>query len=81
MSYQRKREEKKRLKQLYDKTKTFYGSGAWYDEEKGRYVQYWIAPRRKKLYKKIANKKVRKHKGDLQGNSHRKVFDLWWELL
>lgn len=80
MGYQRKKEEKTRLKRLYGETKNAYGSGAWYDEETGRYIRYWIAPRRKKYLKKVANKKVRKYKQKLSNGSYRNVFDLWWEL-
>lgn len=35
---------------------------------------------RYKLYKKYANKKVRKYKGEIhnKGNQYRKIYDYWW---
>ena len=34
MSYRRKQEEKHRLKKLYNETKSWYGTGVYYDEDK-----------------------------------------------
>lgn len=32
-------------------------------------------------YKKVSNRKVRHHKGDLSnGNAYKKLFDLWWQI-
>lgn len=60
MSYRRSQERNRRLKKLYNETKNLYGAGAWYDEEKGRYIKYSCGGRK---YKKYLKKKyqARKH--------------------
>ncbi len=82
MGYRRSRERNRRLKKLYNKTKTSYGAGAYYDECKGRYIKYCPKkPGAAKYLRKVSNKKVRKYKGYLkQGASYRKVDEYQWKL-
>ena len=81
MSYRRSRERNRRLKKLYNETKYSYGAGAWYDEDKGRYIKYSCGGKNYKKYlKKLCSKKARKYKGDMQNCDYKKTFDYWWEL-
>ena len=82
--YDRKERDKRELQKLYDKTKHSYGSGAWFDREKQRFIRY--SPSDSSAYpkylKRLSNKRVRKYIGCLpNGCSYRKLFDYWWELL
>ena len=79
MSHRRKVKEKHRLKHLYSQTQFSYGAGAYYDEDKKRYIR-WYAPRIGKFYRRISNKKVRREKYLVNGNTYKKYFDYWWEL-
>lgn len=82
MGYRGSRERNRRLKKLYNETKNEYGAGAYYDEDKGRYVEY--SPNRKsghtKYLRKLSNRKVRKSKDYLNHGAYRKMYDYWWEL-
>lgn len=81
MGYRRSQERNRRLKKLYNETKNSYGAGAWYDEEKGRYIKYSCGGRKYKKYlKKISSKKARKYKGDMRHCDYKRTFDYWWEL-
>lgn len=80
MSWQRSRETKRRYKKLHDDTIHCYGSGVWYDEEKGRYIRCY-QPRRAKFVKRKCNRAVRRYKGPLPDKgSYRKVSEFWWEI-
>ena len=82
MGHKRKVQDKHRLEKLYNATKTKYGSGAWYDERKGRYIKYSPSDNSKyaKYLRKAANKKVRKTLIALQGGEFKKIFDYLWLL-
>lgn len=79
MSHRRKMEENHRLKLLFNQTQHSYGSGAYYDDDKKRYIR-WYAPRRGKYYRKLSNRKVRHTKYLVNGNIYKKYFDYWWTL-
>ena len=81
MDYYSKKEENRRLKKLYKKTH-YWGSGVYYDEKKKRFVKMSLNGRghTTKYFRKKANKKVRKYKGDLSHSDYRKVFDYWWTI-
>lgn len=86
MSYFAKIEEKRRLKKLYDETKTRYGSGAWYNEKKGRYIRYYPYSVShnigvKKFYRKLMRGRLNDC-GELlpRRSAYKKYFDLWWTL-
>ena len=38
MGYRGSQERNRRLKKLYDETNNWYGAGAYYDEDKKRYI-------------------------------------------
>lgn len=79
MSHRRKMEEKRKLKRLYKQTQYSSRAGAYYDEDKKRYMR-WYAPRIGKYYRRISNKKVRRKKYLVNGNTYKRYFDYWWEL-
>ncbi len=68
---------KHKLKKLLDDTKHQYGAGAYYDEDKGRIIQYWF---KKKYLKQVAAKVARKAKDISNGSLYKRVYDLWWGL-
>lgn len=79
----RNRVEKQRLKRLYDKTKNSYGAGAYYDEDKKRYIKYSC---NSKAVRQIMNNKVRtklkkNHEDTVQNGQYKKLADYWWNLL
>ena len=85
MRYGSKVQQKKRLKKLSEESFPVFGQGgAYYDEDKGRYVRYYGTPGRKKTLKKISRKKIRKIKevdGTLpQHNDAKKEYDYEWNL-
>lgn len=83
MSYRRSKERNRRLKKLYEETKHSYGSGAWYDEEKGRYIRYYPSSSTgyTKYLRRISNRKIRRMKEmSLKGCQYKKAFDYWWTL-
>ena len=83
MSYKRARERNRRLKKLYDKTKNSYGAGAWYDEEKERYIRYFCHDKDlKKTCRRTTRRRLKQqHLGaNLNRGAYKKVFDYWWEL-
>ena len=79
MSHRRKTKEKHKLKHLYDQTQSSYWSGAYYDEDKKRYIR-WYARRIGKFYRRISNKRVCRTKYLVNGNTYKRYFDYWWEL-
>ena len=80
MSWQRSRETKRRYKKLHDDTIRCYGSGVWYDEEKGRYIRCY-QPRRAKIVKRKCNRAVRRYKGSLPTKgSYRIVSEFWLDI-
>jgi hypothetical protein len=85
MSWQRSRETKRRNKRLYDQTKTFYGKGCYYDEERGRYIHYQMSKKGRGNHvgwvKHQCNKKIRRYKGSLGSKgTYRKIAEFWWEV-
>lgn len=84
MSYQRARERNRRLRKLYDATKNGYGNGAWYDEEKSRYIRYSCHDKDlKDLCRRTTRRRLKRLDPDAmpQRGSYKKVFDYWWILL
>ena len=82
MSYQRSLEEKRRLKNLYEETKTCYGGGCYFDTSTGRYVRYSLSrnTRRPSYLKRRFNKKVRRARLVLQRGKFRRHWNLKNEL-
>ena len=79
MSYQTKKEEKRRLNKLYHKTHFSYARGAWYDEEKQRVVRYYN-PSIFKYWCRVGNRKFRHKHKDLScgGNAYIKYGGSAW---
>lgn len=81
--YKQAQNRRKRLVKTYKATKNSYGSGVWYDEDRGFYYKYTASntPGYAKALRKIGNKKVRKV-ADLGASrsAYRKVFDYKWTL-
>lgn len=77
MSYQRKREDKRRLEKL-SKENGF----AYFNENKNRYVQYFVSSKSKytKFLKRLSNKKIRKVTDIPRKGNYRKHFEYWWTL-
>lgn len=77
MSYQRKREDKRRLEKL-SKDNGF----AYFNEKKNRYIQYSASntPGYTKLLRRISNKKIRKATDLPRKGNYKKLFDYWWTL-
>lgn len=47
----------------------------------GNHIDHPQNSKTKVLYKRVSNKKIRRHKGDLpKGNGYRRLFDYWWTL-
>ena len=82
MSYHRKQEENRRLKKIYDKTKTWYGTGVYYDEDKGRFIRYSCHDKWTKVYcRRITRRRLKKEEGFCKGCKYKKLYDYWWEIL
>lgn len=83
--YFRKKTELKRLKKLYDETKHSFGRGAWYDEAKGRIVEYSFSDcNNKSSYaKRTSNRKVRHSDNTVCYNrgKYRRLYDYWHEMV
>lgn len=84
MSYDRQKEDKRRLIKLYQKTKSRFGSGVYFDEDKKRYIRYYICPSYRPYLKKVSNKKVRKFLKNEEKfypkGYYKKIYDYWWNL-
>lgn len=87
MSWQRSTETKRRLKNLYDKTKYKYARGVWYDEEKDRLIRFQISNKgrasRTAYVKRKCNRAIRRHKMEIGGGKghYRKMSEYWWDIL
>lgn len=79
MSHNRKARDNYRLKKTYRATRNSCLAGVYYDEWKGRLIQFYQGSRAKYL-RRCGNKKVRRTKMNLRHGMYRKVYDYWWEL-
>lgn len=82
MGYRNSQERKRRLIKLYNETKNSYGSGAYFDDEKKRYIQYSVSNSRGRssYLKKVSNKKVRRTRNNFSNGAYKRVFDYQYEL-
>lgn len=80
--YRRSKENRRRLKKLYESTKNSYGAGAWFSDRKQRYIRYAPSntPGYTKYLRRISNRKVRHRKELLNHGAYKKAFDYWWTL-
>lgn len=81
MSHIRKTEDNRRMKKLWNETKTWYACGCWKGDD-GRYRKYWPHKSRKKPLRIISNRKFRRRKEEIffGKGTYRRVYDLWWQL-
>ena len=90
MNHLAKEEEKRRLEKLYNKTGRFLiGPGAFKNDKRGgvltRGYPYSTNHKNiKKWFRRHSNRKFRRGKNEnenlMNGNQHKKHFDLWWTL-
>ena len=83
MSYQRKQEDNRRLKKLFDETQNSYGNGAYFDRRKKRIIKcsFSNGSTYPKYLKRQSNKKIRKIKHYLiKRGDYKKLYDYWWML-
>lgn len=83
MNHKSKREEKHRLKHLYEETSNSVCGGAYYSDKKQRYVRYWSCrtPGYTKYLRRISNRRVRHCKELMQGGQYKKLYAYWWEVI
>jgi hypothetical protein len=82
MAYKQARNRRKKLIRTYEETKNNYGSGVWFNEDKGFYVKYTASntPGYAKQLRRICNKKVRKSAEVGNHGAYRKSYDYKWTL-
>jgi hypothetical protein len=82
MAYKQAKNRRKRLVKTYEETKHKYGSGIWYDEDRGRYIRCTASntPGYAKILRRICNKKVRKSADVGNFGVYRKSYDYKWTL-
>lgn len=77
MSYKRQRDEKHKLKKLYESTHkySYKHGGAWYNPRKKRYIRIVSTrtPGVTKSLRRLCNKRVRKDLSIPNGNAYRKA--------
>lgn len=81
MSYQRSRENKRRLRKLYEETKYSYGAGAYYCDKKHRYVKYSCHCKSIKLVCRRTTRRRMVNQDSLSRGGYRKLYDYWWTIL
>jgi len=73
--------KKRKIQKLYDKTKTLYGTGAYYDALKKRFVRYSV---NNASIRTLCNRRFRhnlksgKYETVADGGAYRKHEDYWW---
>ncbi len=82
MAYKQAQNRKKKLLRTYNKTKCSYGSGVWFNEERGFYYKYTASntPGYAKSLRRVGNKKVRKAIEVGNHGDYRKQYDYKWAL-
>lgn len=81
MSHKRKVEDNKRLKKLYNDTKGRF-RGAWYNEEKGRYVKAdYTSPWLKNQSHRLTRRRLKNAPCHYERGHFKKTFDYWWKLI
>ena len=82
MSYARSKKEREKIEKLSHETFHNWYSGAYYNEDKQRFVKYGPKGQRaktRKYFKKYSNKRVRRVDSH-NGGSYKKSWDFWWNL-
>ena len=82
MSYQRKGQDKRKLRKLYSETHTHYGAGAYYNERKQRHIRYSCHNKWARTHcRRITRKRLKNMDGSYPKGHYKKVCDYWWEIL
>lgn len=79
MSYKRSVYDKRKIKNLYEKTKNSCLKGAFYDKYKGRYVRYGLSDNGKRFIrtlKSISNRKVRRTQNIFNRGQYKKIWPI-----
>lgn len=83
--HKRRLNDLRRLRKLYEETKHSYGRGAWYDEAKGRIVEYSFSDcsNKSSYAKRASNRKVRHSDNTVCYNrgKYRRLYDYWREMI
>lgn len=76
--YARTRQHKDKLKEMVDRS--WYPVWESYSPES--FPKRYYRGQRSMYLKRLSNKKFRRYTGEVlkKGNTHRRVFDFWWEL-
>lgn len=82
MAYKQAQNRKKRLLRTFNKTKNSYGSGVWFNDERGFYYKYTASntPGYAKMLRRVSNKKVRKSAEIGSHGDYRRCYDYKWAL-
>ena len=81
MAWKQSCERKRRLEKTFAKTSRSY-FGVYYDEDKNRFVRLYRQNGRSRYCRRLANRAVRRYRGELPRNgAYRKVYDYWWMLI
>ena len=86
MSYKESEDRKRKLNKLLYETEHSYGSGAWYNERKGRIIKYsasdnsHYASYLKKRGARLYRRKYKKSDVLLQRSDYKKTFDYKWMI-
>ena len=82
MAYKQAQNRKKRLLKTYQETKNSYGSGVWFDSDRGFYYKYTASntPGYAKSLRRVGNKKVRKSRDNCNFGTYKKLYDYKWTI-
>lgn len=82
-SFQRKKTDKERLKKLASETDMKYRGGAYFNQDKQRYVRWSFSDNHSKHPKYVrrhCNKRIRKLPNVPSRNGYRKMSEYWYEI-
>lgn len=83
MSYQRSREDKRRLKKLYDETnfRRRYRGGVYFNHEKHRYIKWGVGDKwAKRQSVRAIRRKMKARPYHLQRGASHRLYDYWWTV-
>lgn len=82
MAYKQAQNRRKKLMKTYEETKNCYGSGVWFNDEKGFYIKCTASntPGYAKYLRRVGNRKVRHSKELHNHGTYRRMFDYKWAL-
>ncbi len=81
MSHKRSAETKRRLCKLYEEAGRHYRAGAYFDEDKGRYIRYSVNSQRiKTVCKRVTRRRIKSDYENMSKGGYRKIYDYWWTV-